>query len=89
MIRTRGLGWASVLFLGVAWAAAPAAGQQRPLDHGDVLHWNQIDDPSLSPDGEWIAYVLTAMEGDPELWVRPSGADGPTSTLLRSTALAE
>ena len=54
--------------------------QQRPLDHEDVLHWKQIDDPTLSPGGEWIAYVLTAMEGDPVLTLRPSGDEGPVFT---------
>ena len=76
MIRTWGLGRVLVLSLGISFVSAPLAGQQRPLDHEDVLHWNQIDDPSLSPDGQWVAYVLTAMEGDPELWIRPSGSEG-------------
>ena len=77
MIRTRGLFRALPAALAIPFLALPLAGQQRPLDHEDVLHWNQIDDPSLSPDGQWMAYVLTAMEGDPELWIRPSGSEGP------------
>ncbi|NNM31549.1 MAG: S9 family peptidase, partial [Gemmatimonadetes bacterium] len=77
MIRTRGLGRALLVTLGLSFVVVPLAAQQRSLDHEDVLHWNQIDDPSLSPDGRWVAYVLTAMEGDPELHVRPSGSEGP------------
>lgn len=57
--------------------ASPLASQERPLDHGDVVGWNEIDDPSLSPDGAWIAYVLTPMEGDPVLYVRPAGSEAP------------
>ncbi len=64
--------------------SGPLLGQQRPLDHDDVLHWNEIDDPTLSPDGAWIAYVLSAMEGDPELTIRPSGAEGPAFSIRGS-----
>jgi len=41
--------------------AAPTMGQQRPLDHEDVLHWNAIGAQALSPDGGWLVYVLSAM----------------------------
>ena len=51
-------------------AASPALAQQRALDHEDVLHWNTIGNPSLSPDGVWLVFVLTAMEGDPVLTIR-------------------
>lgn len=61
-------------FLAIALAMAlPAEAQQRPLDHADVLQWNRIEDPSLSPDGGWVAYALRAMEGDPAVRVRSSG----------------
>jgi len=64
--RDRALAFAIPLAL-IAAAASSAFAQQRPLDHEDVLHWNRIASPSLSPDGAWLAYVLTAMEGDPVL----------------------
>jgi hypothetical protein len=42
----------------------PANAPQEPLDHEDVLQWKAIDNPSLSPDGDWLAFVLTPLEGD-------------------------
>ena len=65
--------------------AAPALAQQRALDHEDVLHWNTIASPSLSPDGTWLVFVLTAMEGDPVLTVR-GATEGATSLTLRGTS---
>ena len=62
----------------IAAVASSAFAQKRPLDHDDVLHWNRIASPSLSPDGSWLVYVLTAMEGDPVLRFESAGhAPGP------------
>ena len=61
---------AFTLSLALLAAASPALAQQRALDHEDVLHWNTIGSPSLSPDGAWLVFVLTAMEGDPVLTIR-------------------
>ena len=65
--------------------AAPASAQQRALDHEDVLHWNAIASPSLSPDGAWLVFVLTAMEGDPVLTVR-GATEGAASLTLRGSS---
>ena len=73
---------AVVLLLG---AALPVLAQQRALDHDDVLHWNTVADPSLSPDGDWLAFVLRPMEGDPTLTLREASGDGPALTV-RGTA---
>ena len=62
-------------------AVLPALAQQRALDHDDVLRWNTIDDPSLSPDGDWLAFVLTPMEGDPALALKAAAGDGPALTV--------
>ena len=75
------------LILGcAAWAlaTAPLLGQ-RPLDHPDVIRWNNITSPSLSPDGGWLAYVLTAMEGDPTLGLRPARGASP-QLMVRGTS---
>ena len=61
--------------------APPVAAQQRPLEHDDVLHWNTIASPSLSPDGTWLAFVLTAMEGDPSLTIRAAQEGGPEAVV--------
>lgn len=62
-------------------AVLPALAQQRALDHDDVLQWNTIEDPSLSPDGNWLAFVLTPMEGDPALTLKATSGDGPPLTV--------
>ena len=62
-------------------AALPALAQPRPLDHADVLRWNTIDDPSLSPDGAWLAFVLSALEGDPALTVKAAVESGLALTV--------
>ena len=62
-------------------AVLPALAQQRALDHDDVLQWNTIDDPSLSPDGNWLAFVLAPMEGDPALDLKAASGDGPALTV--------
>ena len=67
-----------ILLLGTA---LPAAAQQRALDHVDVLQWKTIDDPALSPDGNWLAFVLTPMEGDPALTLKAATGDGPALTV--------
>ena len=69
----------SLALLGAA--AAPALAQQRALDHEDVLHWKTIGSPSLSPDGSWLVFVLTALEGDPVLTVRGAGEESTPLTL--------
>ncbi|MXZ70759.1 MAG: S9 family peptidase [Acidobacteria bacterium] len=62
-------------------AALPVAAQQPPLEHADVLQWKTIDDPSLAPDGEWLAFVLTPLEGDPTLTLKATTGDGPALTV--------
>ncbi len=69
---------ALVLLVG---AVLPGFAQQRGLDHDDVLQWKIVDDPSLSPDGEWLAFVLTPMEGDPALTLKAADGDGAALTV--------
>ena len=86
--RARTLSFAPSLVLSLALLAiaSPAAfAQQRPLDHEDVLRWNTIASPSLSPDGAWLVFVVTAMEGDPVLTIR-AAREGATPVTLRGTS---
>ncbi len=76
------------LFLLLLWAAvaAPLArSQNRPLEHEDALGWNNIASPVLSPDGTWVAFVISAMEGDPVLRVRRA-RDGSVGLSLRGSS---
>ncbi len=60
-----------VLALLVAPLAHPAIlAAQRPLDHDAYERWRTIEQPALSRDGRWTAYVLQPEQGDAELVVR-------------------
>ena len=69
---------AVALFLGTV---VTSLAQQRPLDHEEVLQWKTIDDPSLSPHGDWLTFVLSPMEGDPALTLKAAAGDGPALTV--------
>ena len=75
---------ALTLSLALLAAASPALAQQRALDHEDVLHWKTIGNASLSPDGAWLVFVLTAMEGDPVLTIR-AAREGSEPMTFRGT----
>ena len=57
-----------LLFLGVVVCAPPAAAAQsaaaRPIAFDDFIRIKRVTDLQLSPDGAWIAYVVTTMDKD-------------------------
>lgn len=55
------------LFFSVKMAAQPAAKKQ--LDIADLVAWNQVQNPRISNDGNWVSYTLKAEEGDASLHV--------------------
>lgn len=56
------------------WTPPPSAGRQLTLS--DLLTWKQIRTPLLSNDGRWLVYNLGPNEGDAEVVIRSTGADG-------------
>ena len=60
-----------LLFLALACATLSLAQAQdpRPLSWKDVSSWKSMPNSGfkLSPDGQWMAYVLTGIETDGEL----------------------
>lgn len=38
------------------------AAEKRPITIEDLYNIATIEDPRLSPDGRWIAYVLTTID---------------------------
>lgn len=62
-----------------------AIGQKKQLDIPDLLSWNRILSPQISNDGNWVAYVLKAEEGDAVLKVWDA-RNGRTSTFNRGEA---
>ena len=60
------------LFLAPAWLES----QTRPLAFEDFIKIKRVSDPQPSPDGQWIAYVVTAMDfeanrANSDIWLVP------------------
>ncbi|MBS1835648.1 MAG: hypothetical protein JST65_23225, partial [Acidobacteria bacterium] len=47
-----------------------AASGTKPMELKDILGWKRIQTPVVSPDGQWLAYVLAPNEGDSDVIVR-------------------
>jgi dipeptidyl aminopeptidase/acylaminoacyl peptidase len=51
--------------------AIPASAQEkRSLDFTDIMKIRQIERPSISADGQWIAFTAEPDRGDPEVVIR-------------------
>ena len=59
-----------------ATAQQPAPAARRSLTMDDLLSWKNIRFPTLSNDGQWMAYVLAPNEGDGDFVVRSSAVGG-------------
>jgi dipeptidyl aminopeptidase/acylaminoacyl peptidase len=56
--------------------SASAQQAKTALDHEDVLRWTRIEDRAISPDGQWVAYALTRLEGEPSLVIAATDGSG-------------
>ncbi len=68
-------------FLALAFAPSIAAGQ-RPMTGDDVLALKQVSDAQISPDGQWVAYVVGAVDlaqnaVNSDVWVVAADCSGP------------
>ncbi|MBS1557152.1 MAG: S9 family peptidase [Bacteroidetes bacterium] len=80
----------SVLFL--FCVASMAAIAQRSLTPSDVYHLKSVSDPQVSPDGKWVAYVLSTPDSandksDTNVWM--VSWDGNESLQLTASPEAE
>ncbi|HMA25139.1 MAG TPA: hypothetical protein VKP00_14120, partial [Gemmatimonadaceae bacterium] len=62
----------------IACAAAVASSQsstaKRPLRIGDMYRLKNVGDPQISPEGKWVAYVVSATDSakdksDSDIWM--------------------
>ena len=53
--------------------AAPAA--PRPMELADIIAWKNIGATAFSNDGRWIAYRMSPIEGDSEVFVKATDSD--------------
>ena len=67
-MRYAAVGAALVLAAGPSPGAAQDAAGPRVLSARDTLRIDQVGDPALSPDGEWVVYTLRSHDmDDPDL----------------------
>jgi dipeptidyl aminopeptidase/acylaminoacyl peptidase len=79
-MKTRTL---TLTLLAAAAVSAAAFGQaKKPLSFDDFIKIKRVTDPQPSPDGTWIAFVVTAMDteanrGNSDVWVVPTAGGEP------------
>src|SRR5262245_9599241 len=69
------------LLIPLAFVAALSAGA-RPITFEDLLALHRVADPQPSPDGRWIAYVVTDVShaenrSNSDLWLVPTDGGAP------------
>ncbi len=77
---------AALLFLVAASISAQAP--KRLLRATDLLKLHNVNDPQISPDGQWIAYSVSAIDsakdkGDTDIWM--TSWDGATTIRVTSS----
>ncbi|MFN5332933.1 MAG: hypothetical protein ACK5B5_09530 [Bacteroidota bacterium] len=82
-----------LLFLALACATLSQAQAQdtRPISWKDVATWKSMPNSGfkLSPDGQWMAYVLTGVEADGELILQKlADLDSKKSYPIGNTSFA-
>ncbi len=74
---------ASAVLTAVLFAAALAPAQSlKPLTFEDFIKIQRVTDPQPSPDGKWIAFVVTVMDkeanrGNSDIWIVPTSGSDP------------
>ncbi|HWX39774.1 MAG TPA: hypothetical protein VN345_01370, partial [Blastocatellia bacterium] len=54
--------FAFVALVLLAAAASVVAQQKRPMTPEDVIALKRVTDAQVSPDGKWVAYVVTTAD---------------------------
>lgn len=61
---------------------AVSGAEKRPWSAKDLWQLKRVSDPRLSPDGKWIAYVVSETDyeknsGNSDIWIMPAGGGEP------------
>ncbi len=72
--------------------ATAAAQQKHPITFEEMFTMGRVADPQVSPDGQWVAFVVTeydidANRGNSDLWL--VAIDGSEARRLTSNAAAD
>jgi dipeptidyl aminopeptidase/acylaminoacyl peptidase len=78
-----------VLALLVAVLPAATHGNGRPMSFDDVMAVRSVGDTEISPDGRWIAYVVTERDlkenqANADIWLVAAAGDRPPVRLTTS-----
>jgi dipeptidyl aminopeptidase/acylaminoacyl peptidase len=63
----------------IAGACALLTAQaKRPMEVEDLFRLKRVSDPQISPDGKWVAYVVSVVDkpsnkSNTDIWIIPSG----------------
>jgi dipeptidyl aminopeptidase/acylaminoacyl peptidase len=71
--------------------ALAAQAAPRPVTVDDFLDLKRVSDPRISPDGRWVAYVLTTMslkddKSESRIWMAPVGGGDPIPLTATGTS---
>jgi Tol biopolymer transport system component len=85
---SRAAAFAALLLFGVS-AALAAQQPRRPFAPADVARIQDVSDPAISPDGEWVAYVVKSTDlredrRQSDIWM--ARWDGTRTVRLTHTA---
>src|SRR5262245_19607710 len=91
MMSLKRLSLTLVLFLALA-AALPAQTPKRPLKLDDFARIRDVRDPQISPDGQWVAYVVSTIDvkedkGNAHIWM--VSFDGKSDRQMTSSQDSE
>ena len=78
----------TTITLSLVCVAAAFGQQMRPMTFEDVLKLKGVSDAQISPDGKWVAYVVTSVDmtenaNDADIWI-VSASGGEPSRLTTS-----
>ena len=83
-MRYRAASWALAFLVG----SSPAFAQKRALSTADIYNYKEVRDPQRSPDGKWVAYVVSRAikdtdKNDSDIWM--ASWDGSQELQLTSS----
>lgn len=65
LISPLGLGLSLVL---IPFSPGALAAEERLLTLDDLAQLRKVEDPQISPDGEWVAYTVTSVNADKDAY---------------------
>src|SRR2546421_847938 len=80
---------AAAIFVTTSVAVADSQ-PRRLMAPGDILRVANVSDPQISPNGEWVVYTVSEVEGDETistLWLTRAGLELTTNASRASTPL--